>query len=241
METTEKQKFDAVLLRLVQAGLVAKGANIFAPISVDAAKKEPKDWTNRDLSVEVEFLLEDKDIEFEFEFINPHGAEIILHPGDWEVITVIQMVNVRLPKAIMDLVNAHADSSVFSGEMDRLLVKCKFDMLWCFGSMSTLVPAEILSVELQGIDAHRLHNAFVDLSQELATAEKMIASLVEKVGRLLLVDFEPEWFTEAKVLLSCATELEDPALQKHLFLYELDQNFERLRAALDSLRQEKAD
>lgn len=241
MELTEKQKFDQVLLRLVQAGLVAKGAKIFAPISDEAAKKDCKDWTNRDLAVKIEFLLDDQDLEFDFEFINAHGAEISALPDDHEMISVVHMANIRLPEAIMNLLKLHADSAVFSYEMDRLMIKCKFEMLWCFSTMCALVPAEIISVELHGLDAHRLRKAYFHLSQELATTEKMITSLVEKVDRYMFVDFEPEWFTEAKVLLSHATELGNPALKKHLFLHEFDQNFDRLCAALDSLRLEKAD
>lgn len=235
MELSDKQKFDKVLLRVVQVGLIAKIADITARIPLSVYRRGAETWTNSDVNLEASFRFDFPS--FGFELINPDLAEIIAHPDDHEMITVIQHARVFLPKNLMEMIVAHADFTILTEPMDGLLVKCKLDMLDCLGEVSSSVPIDIISIELIGFDAFRLRNNFGKLVAKLSEAEHILAELVEKVGQMLFIDYQPQWFDDARALLSCAALFDRPDLKRQIQLFELDRNAKRLCDAAEKLNQ----
>lgn len=231
MANTEKQNFEGILLRLVQTGLVAKGASISAPISDDAYRKGTMQWTSKDITVAVDFNMEFAD--FSFELVNPTDAKFVGNPNDNEVLSVTQNAKIILPLSIMDALNAHADSKIFRAPIDHLLVQCTFDMLDCFGTMRTLVPAEINTIKLIGLDAFRLKDAFPVLVKRMSVANGLMSELIMKCGRWRLQDLDRKVLEDAQALLRHALDFGDPAMENHIFMYQLDANLDRLKCAAE--------
>lgn len=235
MELTDKQKLDQVLLRIIQVGLIAKVAEITAHIPRHVYQQCAQTWTNSDVNLKASFQFDFPD--FGFELINPNRAEIIADPDDYEMITVIQQARVFLPRNLMEMIVAQADFEILPGPMDGLLVKCKLDMLDCLGEVTSSVPIDIISIELIGFDAFRLRNQLGVLAAKLSEAERMLTELVEKVGQLLFIDYQPQWFDEARALVSCAALFGRPELKRQIQLFELDYNAKRLCDAAEKLNQ----
>lgn len=85
-----------------------------------------------------------------------------------------------------------------------------------------------------GFDEFRLRNQLGVLAAKLSEAERMLAELVEKVGRLLFIDYPPQWFDEARALVSCAALFGSHELKRRIQLFELDYNAKRLCDAAKS-------